>query len=296
MMCRCARGALAGWLLLAACDRVVHAQLAPTRLVQVDGRNMRIAAQGLESRKPGQPVLLLEAGGGYTLDTWTQAFPEIARLAPTLAYDRRGLGQSEFDGSRPTFQHRATSLHALLQAMNVAPPYVLVGQSLGGVIIRAFAAAYPSEVVGLVYVEVPDYEATRQQRAAALPPHERAAALAPPNVPPIPANVAPGPRAEMEYIIENVLNDYADARTLAPPPSVPAAVIIAAPPDRVRNTGEMLRLQIAHQMEWSLTSPKGLFLVANHVGHMAHRDDPGLVARVVTHVLDSIATPGPARN
>jgi pimeloyl-ACP methyl ester carboxylesterase len=37
--------------------------------------------------------------------------------------------------------------------MRIAPPYVLVGHSLGGLYMQLFARAYPSEVAGLVLVD-----------------------------------------------------------------------------------------------------------------------------------------------
>jgi len=49
----------------------------------------------------------------------------------------------------------------------------------------------------------------------------------------------------------------------------------------------MVRLQMKHQAEWALASPKGLFIAADHVGHMVHRDDPALVVRMIEHVLQN---------
>lgn len=51
----------------------------------------------------------------------------------------------------------------------------------------------------------------------------------------------------------------------------------------------MLRLQIKHQSEWALTAPKGLLIVADHVGHAVHNDDPALVVRAVKHVVEHAA-------
>jgi pimeloyl-ACP methyl ester carboxylesterase len=44
-------------------------------------------------------------------------------------------------------------LHALLTAAKVSGPYVLVGHSYGGLIVRLYASTYPSEVVGLVLID-----------------------------------------------------------------------------------------------------------------------------------------------
>jgi pimeloyl-ACP methyl ester carboxylesterase len=54
----------------------------------------------------------------------------------------------------------AAELHSLLHAAGVAPPYVLVGHSMGGYIVRLYASAYRSEVAGMVLVDAshPDQE------------------------------------------------------------------------------------------------------------------------------------------
>ena len=37
-------------------------------------------------------------------------------------------------------------LHALLKAAEVAPPYILVGHSYGGLLVRLYTAEYPKEL------------------------------------------------------------------------------------------------------------------------------------------------------
>jgi len=44
-------------------------------------------------------------------------------------------------------------LHALLQAAEVPPPYVLAGHSFGGLLVRAYAVKFPGEVAGLVLID-----------------------------------------------------------------------------------------------------------------------------------------------
>src|SRR5438552_824295 len=74
----------------------------PARTIRANNRAMRIWTANIEQRKPGQPVVVLESGTGSGLDAWKPVFSQISRLAPTFAYDRSGLGGSEFDGERPT--------------------------------------------------------------------------------------------------------------------------------------------------------------------------------------------------
>ena len=50
--------------------------------------------------------MILQPGAGGDLDEWNVVFSQLAQIAPVLAYDRLGLGQSEFDGVRPTIPLR----------------------------------------------------------------------------------------------------------------------------------------------------------------------------------------------
>jgi hypothetical protein len=60
--------------------------LAPARTISVEGRSMRIVSSGLEQRKAGHSVVILETGAGEPgaspMETWRRFLPEIARLAP----------------------------------------------------------------------------------------------------------------------------------------------------------------------------------------------------------------------
>ncbi len=270
------------------CAQVPEAEPA-TQMIQVDGRAMRIWSDGIARRTPEQPVIILEAGGGNGLDTWRPIFREIAALGPVLAYDRRGIGKSEPDKEKPTLRRVGQSLYALLQAAKVAPPYVLVGQSWGGVFIRSFADQYPKEIAGLVFVEVTDFEATREKKFSILSPIDPKAASESPTVPPIPADTPPGLRAEFEQILANMTGDFAEARSFRQPPGIPVAVVLSARKGGTPVADALLRLQISHQSEWAFSSSNGLLIVSDTTGHMVHRDDPALVLQAIKHVLQHAA-------
>ena len=262
-----------------------------TRMVVVDGRAMRVRTQGLDQRQPEKPVIVFEAGAGSGLETWDSVFTSAASLAPVIAYDRRGLGKSEADGQLQTLKHVAGSLHGLLSALGASPPYLLVGQSYGGIIIRAYAQMYPTEVSGLVYLDATDVEVTYEETNA-LPPGAREVVF---NVPAIPADAPSGLRAEMEYIVKNIRTEFAEVRTARPPTNIPAAVVIGAGKNTLGARPEiadaLIRLQIKHQQEWALQSPQGLVITSKHLRHMVHQNDPALTVRVIQHVLSAATTP-----
>ena len=70
-----------------------------------------------------------------------------------VCYDRAGLAWSERGSTAMDAATSAERLHALLAAADVGPPYVLAGHSYGGLVVRMFVARYPSEVVGVAFVD-----------------------------------------------------------------------------------------------------------------------------------------------
>lgn len=130
-------------LLITACASIPDADTS-----NHNGRRIESVTQG-----QGTPTVVFEAGLGDGHATWSKVLPEVARHARVFAYSRPGYGRSE---STPAARDPATiarELHALLQQQRIAPPYVLVGHSLGGLYVQTFAALYPDEVAGLVLVD-----------------------------------------------------------------------------------------------------------------------------------------------
>ena len=121
---------------------------APGRMVSVDGRGMHIYCTG-----EGSPTVILAAGLDDFSIFWSQVQPEIAKVTRICSYDRAGLGWSEPGSSPRTSGMMVDELHALLINAKVDPPYVLVGQSFGGALMRLYAHNYPDEVAGMVLVD-----------------------------------------------------------------------------------------------------------------------------------------------
>jgi pimeloyl-ACP methyl ester carboxylesterase len=129
-----------------------------------DGRQLY-----LECRGEGAPTVILEAGGGLAADLWSElepgvagpaVLPAVAEFTRVCAYDRPGTTQASGEPSRSgalegrrSFAAIVDELHELLEAAELPGPYVLVGYSMGGGLLRMFAGTYPDEVVGFVSID-----------------------------------------------------------------------------------------------------------------------------------------------
>ena len=140
----------------------LEAYARPQRLVKLpDGRTMNLYCTG----KAG-PLLILDAGLGGSTFSWGSLQPKLAGYR-ACAYDRAGMGFSDPGPLPRDAEHRVADLRALLKAARLAPPYILVGHSLGGLDARLYAFKYPKEVAGLVLVD-PAVEHQDERISAAL--------------------------------------------------------------------------------------------------------------------------------
>ena len=121
---------------------------APGQLVDVGGYKMHIYCTG-----KGSPTVILGGGSLENSLFWATVQPEVAKFTHVCSYDRAGYGWSE-PGPRPrTATTMAEELHTLLVNAHIPGPYVLVGHSLGGLLMRVYTHNYPEEVVELVLVD-----------------------------------------------------------------------------------------------------------------------------------------------
>jgi pimeloyl-ACP methyl ester carboxylesterase len=101
----------------------------------------------------GTPAVVFEAGISATSLNWRGVQQTIAPTTRAVAYDRSGLGWSDPGTTPRTASNIAGELRAALREDGVEPPYILVGHSFGGLLVRRFASLYPAEVAGLVLLD-----------------------------------------------------------------------------------------------------------------------------------------------
>ena len=120
----------------------------PGDKIDVGGYNLYIDCKGT-----GSPTVILEAGLEGDVVTWKEVHPEMAKFTRVCRYDRAGLAHSDYGPKPRDAELTAQDLHTLLGKANIAPPYIMVGHSFGGLLIRRFAFNFPDEVTGMIFVD-----------------------------------------------------------------------------------------------------------------------------------------------
>ncbi len=262
--------------------------------------------------------MILEAGSGNDADIWddvalppdsgeTAVLPGVAAFTRVCAYDRPGtiLDLDQRSRSDPVPMPRTTAdvvvdLNALLDAAGVPGPYVLVGHSLGGIIVRQYAAAYPEEVAGLVLVDA-SHEEQNARFEAALRPEDWAAfqrvqEQAMPNLEDDPE----WERIDFDASFAQ-LREAAAAQPLPPLPlfvltrgipasaEVPPEVRSALPADFPWEAFDTVWQSL--QDELATLAPDDRHVMATESGHYIHLDQPQLVIAAIRDVVEAVRDP-----
>lgn len=117
-------------------------------LVDAGGHKLHFNVQGR-----GSPIVILESGSADFSFIWSLVQPEVAKFTQVVSYDRAGYAWSEPGPVPRTSKQICFELHTALKNLGLTGPYILVGQSFGGFLVRNFARYYPEEVAGMVLVD-----------------------------------------------------------------------------------------------------------------------------------------------
>jgi len=123
--------------------------------ISIGTHRLYLSAAGPD-RNPGDPIVLLMQGLGSTVAEWVAVQRLVLPFARWVNYDRSGLGKSESPPDPPeaiTARSVASELDTVLKNAGIAPPYIIVCHSWGGITSREFLHLRPNNVVGMVFVD-----------------------------------------------------------------------------------------------------------------------------------------------
>jgi pimeloyl-ACP methyl ester carboxylesterase len=287
--------------------------------VDIGGRSLY-----LECRGQGSPTVILESGAGGRSDVWsrdleepagtrTMVLPGVSAFTRVCAYDRPGTlteRNPSLDPDGPLFypsrshpvpqprttQDRVNDLHALLGAAGIPGPYVLVGHSAGGLVVRLYASEYPDEVIGMVLLDSTHEDVwLRFQEALAPDQWAQFEALTVTNQDLLDVY----PEAERWYTApladDATTGQVRQARKdlpLRPMPLVVAAHGIPfGDPFPGWPSDTMEGIMFALQQDLAQLVPDARLIVATESGHNIHQDQPELVIDAIQQVVAAVRGP-----
>jgi len=237
------------------------------KFVLVDDHKMHYQLAGV-----GSPTVVFESGVTDNMNSWNPVFTEVAKFARTVSYDRMGLGSSDTATTPRSFKQIATELHSLLHNASLFPPYILVGHSMGGPLIRAFAHLYKSEIAGMVFIDcmtefdVDGYATDSLEK----------------NLPPESVSRRSTPQESELYLLRTeVLSGFLEMRSFDVLPDVPVHVFVGQKntyPLVVNNRMNWYQKAVADKKQSSLT-------VLPASSHYIHRDYPGLIVAAIRNMM-----------
>ncbi len=245
-------------------------------LVDVGDHRLEIARSG-----SGYPTVVLEEGAGGTIQVWSNMLSRVGEFTSCVTYARAGRGASDPAKTPRTLAAVAEDLNLLLARSGNKPPYVLVGSSLGGIYVRAYATIYPKDTAGLVLVD-----GSNERQQAVFDSHE---GIGPQLRVLLDKHAQPKTKDEKAAAQEfdglsEVLatGDLGLSGTL---PNLPMVVICSTRPD---NGPEVEKFWRAAQTEVFESTTHGMLIVTDKSGHGIQGSEPDLVINAIRWVVDTV--------
>ncbi len=111
------------------------------------------------TRTPGEAAVILDSSAGMPSSEWAWVAAQLAEHHFVVAYDRPGIAWSTGPAAPRDAVASANALEMALTGAGIAPPFVVVAHSFGGLSARAFVGARPDQVSGLVLLDTTDADA-----------------------------------------------------------------------------------------------------------------------------------------
>ncbi len=285
----------------------------PGHLVDVGRRRLHVYCAG----RTNGPTVIIEAGSGNDSTLWGGIVAQVASFTRVCCYDRAGLGWSDPATLPMTFDDRASDLQAMLSGADLSGPFILVGHSYGGYIVRAFAKRQPDRVAGMVLVDAAEegysFDPWGLRHAQEVRAHERrlgwaarfgllrfCVTLFPAHFDPV-KGVPPDARGEMTALYLRSPRHFARADEMAAYQAVPPTMrgpgglgllgdlplMVVSRGSRDPATGSPTQPEwLAAQERLAALSTRSVQVVADQSGHMIQFSQPSVIVDAIKRLWD----------
>jgi pimeloyl-ACP methyl ester carboxylesterase len=277
------------------CQNTTHTQdSSAERFIEVGNHKLFISIKGGHDTKF---TVVFESGAGGSSQDWTKVISLLPPGIRTVAYDRAGIGKSEKGPIPQTMAQNVFELHELLKAAKIKGAIILVGQSIGGFIVRLYTKQYGRDIVGFVLVD-PTHESSvlgSMKYGGWVRLREKAIGKAIPK-PQIKDSVSQGYDSTVDYMAEEFQNIYLSSvknpQELASRPLIIlGAGIRRQPPGTPDEQWKDLRNERDKQIrELTILSSNSKFILDPKSGHSIQNDNPEIVANSIQMVINSITS------
>jgi proline iminopeptidase len=147
--------------LMLLCSGTLTGQSVTRNQGVAHSKGVEIAYETLGTRGTSLPIIAINGGPGLTHAYMVQndVWERIARKRMVVFYDQRGTGRSKSPNSGvqalpEDMPAQVADLEAVRQALKL-DKFALLGDSYGGLVAMAYAAAYPQHVAKLILSDSP---------------------------------------------------------------------------------------------------------------------------------------------
>lgn len=133
----------------------LKAQSIQDEYIDIAGNTLHLRIMRGEANQASLPTILLESGGGGDSSQWANIQLRLAEEtgAVVVSYDRWGFGESDLPDTPYVLKNELSSIHDALSQLDLSDSVLLVGHSFGGLLIHGYAAFWPEQVKGMLFLD-----------------------------------------------------------------------------------------------------------------------------------------------
>jgi pimeloyl-ACP methyl ester carboxylesterase len=186
----------------------------------------------------------------------------------------------------------AYELHELLNKEKIDPPYVLVGHSMGGFVIRCFANMYPNQVAGLVFIDGAcelDFKKGIEMRNEADKIKFRRGFDSLINVPSRPKGINDESKHLFDFDKDDFSSNSNIVKRLKIPDNVPITIYVSTQLETDNPYSKREKeVRFSFFKSWKNQAPQIKLIETSKSGHCIQCDEPNLIADGIKDMLKEI--------
>jgi len=246
-------------------------------MVSVGNHSLHMVTMG-----HGEDTVIIEAGYMGELADWRAFATSIATFSKVVIYSRAGYGKSTPSPTPNSLNDSVEELKMLTKISELEGPFIMVGHSYGGLIVRKFSEMYPDHVKGLVFVEPASENYFKTLRE--IDPSSTEASRKK-----MYGRLSGNKLEEYKLMMTNYYDTPIDIIELASLPDVPAVVLTAAKKRNSKSLANTPKARKAWREEHSKLIkkfPQSSHIVTTNSGHFIQLDEPELIADAIKNVIN----------